>query len=397
MLARMTRRAVALTLAVTALSLALAFTVKARCGVPSSLEGEYLGWCYSDIPALFYSERLDQGAVPYLDHPVEYPVLTGAQMGLTGAMAADGRGFLIANALLLAAAALATAALLAREVGWPRALAFAGAPTLAISAFVNWDLLAVLLATAGLVAHRRAADTASGALLGLGAAAKLYPGLFVPIVALAAWRIRGRRAGIAAATAAVGAWALVNLPVLLAAPSGWWEFFRLSRERPADWDALSNVATHVTGLAPSTAALNAVSGVAFAIGAVAVVAHAVRRDPPERWHLAALPVLTWFLLTSKVYSPQFSLWLLPLLALAFPGWTWWGAFAVTDVAVTVTRFPYLGNFVAEAGLDGAWDWGPFGTALVVRAMVLAAVAWLGWRRAVADRSEARMHALREAT
>ncbi|MBW3663246.1 MAG: DUF2029 domain-containing protein [Actinobacteria bacterium] len=383
MLARMTRRALALTLAVTALSLALAFTVKARCGVPSSLEGEYLGWCYSDIPPLFFSERLDQGAVPYLDHPVEYPVLTGAQMGLTGAVSDGGWQFLVANALLLAGAGLATAGLLARETGWPRALAFAAAPTLAISAFVNWDLLAVFLATAGLVAHRRAADTASGALLGLGTAAKLYPGLFVPLVALAAWRARGRRAGIATAAAAVGAWMVVNVPVLVAAPSGWWEFFRLSRERPADWDALANVAGHVTGWAPSTPVLNAISGGAFVAGAVAVGVVAVRRDPPERWHLAALPLLAWFLLTSKVYSPQFSLWLLPLFALAFPGWAWWGVFAVADVAVTATRFPYLANFVTDEGLDGAWDWGPFGSALVVRAVVLGTVAWVGWRRAAA--------------
>jgi hypothetical protein len=360
----------------------VALALKSWCGIPATTHDLYLRWCYSDIPPLWFAERLHEGAVPYLDHAVEYPVLTGFWMWLASLTASTAGTFLFWTGLLLVACAGVVAWLLARELGAVRALVFAIAPTLVVSGAVNWDLPAVLLATAGLVAHRRARDGLSGALLGLGTAAKLFPALFLVPTTLAAWRLRGRRAGITTALAGTAAWAAVNLPVLLAAPRSWWAFVRLSRERPSDWDALTSVAIHLTRWDPSIPALNLLTAVAFAIGAVAIVTVAVRRHPARSWHLTALPLLAWFLLTSKVYSPQFSLWVLPLLALAFPGWRWVAAFAVADVAVTITRLPYLANFVGD-GAAGAWPWAPFGTALVVRAAVLAGAAWIGWQRQVA--------------
>ncbi len=363
----------------------VALLAKSWCGVPGTGHDLYLRWCYSDIPPLWFAERLHEGAVPYLDHAVEYPVLTGLWMWLAGLPAATPGTFLFWTGLLLVAAAGATAWVLAGEVGPARTLVFAAAPTLAVSGAVNWDLPAVLLATVGLVAHRRGRDGLAGSALGLGTAAKLFPGLFLLPVTLAAWRLRGRRAGLVTALSAVVAWWAVNVPVALAAPDAWLRFFTLSRERPSDWDALTTVAGHVLGWQPDVATLNLVTGVAFVAGAVAIGAFALRRDPPATWHLAALPLLAWFLLTSKVYSPQFSLWLLPLFALAFPGWGWLAAFALADVAVTATRFPYLGNYI-EGGLPGSWSWGPYGTALVLRAVVLAGAAWVGWRGAVAASS-----------
>lgn len=379
----MRSRPVLLAVTVAVLATLAALSLKSWCGTPGAGADLYLRWCYSDIPPLWFVERLSDGAVPYLDHPVEYPVLTGLWMWLAAVPASSAGTFLFWTGLLLVACAAGTAALLAREVGVPRALAFAAAPTLVVSGAVNWDLPAVLLATGGLVAHRRARDGLAGSLLGLGTAAKLFPGLFLLPATAAAWRLRGRRAGLTTALAGAVTWWAVNAPVALAAPESWLRFFELSRERPSDWDALTTVAMSVTGWAPDIPTLNLVTAVLFVAGAVAVATVAVRRDPPATWHLASLPLLAVFLLSSKVYSPQFSLWLLPLLALAFPGWWAWAAFAVADLAVTATRFPYLANYV-DGGVPGAWPEEPFTTAVAVRAVVLAVVAWLGWRRAVAE-------------
>jgi uncharacterized membrane protein len=377
------RRQVLVVLTVTVVAVAVATWLKSWCGVGSG-DGAalYLGWCYSDVPPLFFAERLHEGAVPYLDHPVEYPVLTGLWMWLAALPATTVGGFFAATVVLLLAAAVVVTVLLVREVGPGRALVYAAAPTLAISAVVNWDLPAVAFATAGLVAHRRGRDGLAGTMLGLGTAAKLYPGLFLLAVVPAAWRLRGRRAGLTTALTAAVAWWAVNAPVALAAPEAWQEFLRLNRTRGPDWDSLYTLADRLGGPTLSASTANLVSAAALATIVAVLAVVAVRRVPAERWHLLTLPLLIGFLLVNKVYSPQFSLWLLPLLALAPPRPRWLAAFAVADVAVTATRFPYLAGFVG-GGIDGAIGYAPFGAAVAARAAVLLVIAVLAVRRAAA--------------
>jgi len=75
-------------LALTILTLALAWLQKSPCESGAWTEGrQYTHFCYSDVIPLYYTERLNEGAVPYADHPVEYPVLTGAFMGVAAVLA----------------------------------------------------------------------------------------------------------------------------------------------------------------------------------------------------------------------------------------------------------------------------------------------------------------------
>ena len=65
------------------------------------------------------------------------------------------------------------------------------------------------------------------------------------------------------------------------------------------------------------------------------IAKAGRWPAFPRWTLA-FPLLVVFLLTNKVYSPQYGLWLVPLFALLLPHLRAFVAFSVADVAVFVT-------------------------------------------------------------
>lgn len=377
-----TRRAGLWTAVAAALSTTVALAAKTWCGSPASAHDLYLRWCYSDIPPLYVVHGLHEGAIPYLDAAVEYPVLTGLQMWFASLFATTPLGFLRVTGMMLVVLAAVAGWLLGREVGLARGMAFALAPTLLVSGAVNWDLAPVALAVGGLIAHRRGRDGWAAVLLALGAAAKLWPALLLGPVVLAAFRRHGPVPALRLAGLAVATWVAVNLPVALLAPDNWLRFFELNRERVPDWDALLTVVLRATDTTMSVPTANLVTAAAAGLLMIGILAVAWVRDDPATWHLAALPLLTGFLLANKVWSPQFSLWLIPLIVWSWPGWGWWTAFAVADVAVTITRFPYLANYV-EGGLEGAWPWWPFATSVSVRAVIVAALAVVGWRTAVA--------------
>lgn len=370
---RSPRITLGLILAATLLTLSVGYAVKRPCLIDQWDGRQYRQLCYSDVAGLYEVEGLDRDLVPYLEVTNEYPVLTGFTM-LLGAIPADSfSSFFNWTAGLLALAAIGIAAMLHR-LARERALLFAFAPTLAAYAFMNWDLVAVLLATGATLAYRRRQDASAGALLGLGAAAKLYPALLVIPFALGRLRQRRTNGAIRLTGAAIGAWLLVNLPIAILAPEAWSYFFRLSSTRPADWDSMWFLLQH-HGLPITTTVVNALAGVGF-VGVSALVWRAVSvRNPRFRAWTFGFPLLVAFLLTGKVYSPQFSLWLLPWFVLALPSWRLFLAFSITDVAVFVTRFQFFGDPLAT---EGAWFAG-FEAALIVRALVLV-VCLFAWVR-----------------
>ena len=132
------------------------------------------------------------------------------------------------------------------------------------------------------------------------------------------------RAILVTAGSAVAAWLAVNLPAAAVDPAGWKYFYQFTESRPAGysspWFAFNLVAGRL-GWMPlqaetiNSAALNLFLLACVLIGALALAA-------PRRPRLAQLVflIVAAFILTNKVYSPQFVIWLIPLLALARPRW-----------------------------------------------------------------------------
>ena len=359
------------------LTLVLGWWSKARCLTDGGWTDheQYLEWCYSDIYALYFAERLHEGAVPYVDHPVEYPVLTGAQMQVAALLARvapeaeRAEVFFHVSAVIGGLAAVGVLLLLA-AAGLPRRrlLWWALSPSLAIHAFINWDPLPVLLLTAAIVLHLRGRDVAAGVSAALGTAAKLIPGVVVPLVALARWRQGRPLAARRHVAAFAGTWLAVNLPVALFARDGWLEFFRLNRERGADWDTLWFLAERVTGASLPVGAVNLWSLVLLVAGGAVILRVGTRRRDPSQWWSLALPLLVWFLLTNKVYSPQYSLWLVPLMALTMRDLAPYAAFVVADSLAFVLRFPFLAG--AAGLITNVPSYEQYGVVILVRAAVL---------------------------
>ncbi|TDD68547.1 DUF2029 domain-containing protein [Actinomadura darangshiensis] len=292
--------------------------------------------CYTDIYPLYYVRGLSDGKVPYFDsfsgsdlHHVEYPVLSGAFMQLVAWLVkpfgVDERGMAFYNVTALLLAVLAIVAVLATAYVAGRRSLRAGlmvalSPALLLTAYINWDLLAVALSALALAAWSARRPALAGALLGLAIAAKFYPLLFLgPLVLLCVRAGRwGAMARMLAGTA--GAWLLVNVPVMVFAWDGWKEFYTFSQERGIDWGSIFFVLQNhgLDGPASDTDELNLLGTGTFLVLAagIAVLALAAPRRPrlPQLMFL----VLVAFMLPNKVWSPQYVLWLLPLAVLARP-------------------------------------------------------------------------------
>ncbi len=343
-------------------------------------------WCYTELAHLRVTEQLAGGRLPYLDpcRPTpgiecdEYPVLTMYAMRVAATASSTPAGFFAAAALLLSLSAVATALLL-RSIAGARSLFFAAAPTLVLYGFMNWDLLTVVLMTAGIWAFLRRRDWVAGLALGLGAAAKLIPALLAAPLSFRNAEEGRPRAGLRLVGWATAAWAALDAP--FAATQGWREFFRFNASRPVDVDSLWYAGCRwIVGRAPcgSARAIDAASFALFAAG-VAIVWRAKRRREPdtEPWTMG-FAVLILFFLTNKVYSPQYDLFLLPWFALVLPDVGLFFAFEVSEVVVFATRYRGIGRL----------SLGDFHLAVLVRTIVLGAclLAYVRGERAAARSS-----------
>jgi len=371
---------------------------------------QYSTMCYSDTVPLYTAERLHEGGFPYqtswvdnegtADEQVrymEYPVITGlfqwvnariaqAWSGATGLGIVPGALTVVVyfnvTAFWLALAWLVTVWAVHRlrpRRPWDAALV-ALSPLVAVHVFTNFDALATALATAGVLAWARRRPELAGILIGLGGAAKLYPLFLLGPLLVLCLRAGRLRDGVRCTAAAAVTWVLVNLPIALAFPAGWREFFRLNSERGADPDSLYNAVSYFTGWqgfdgplqhgeTPTT--LNTVSAGLFVIACLGVGYVALTAPRRPRLSSLAFLVVAAFLLTNKVWSPQYSLWLVPLAVLALPRSRALLAWMALDALVWFPRMLYyLGT--DHKGLPQDWFLG----AVIVRDAAVVALCVL---------------------
>ena len=361
-------------------------------------------FCYSDVIALYTSDHIAGGGFPYKTswvtgsdptqvNYVEYPVLTGLLMWAGGRLAA-GYGELAGSlalprppavvvyfdviVVILAIAWLLVVVAMLRltEQASRQALLVALSPLVLAQLYTNFDAVAIALATLALLAWARQRPLLAGVLLGLGGAAKLYP-LFLLIPLLALCLRAGRlRDGWRALGGAVLAWGVANAPIALLYPSGWAYFFHFNVVRGAGFETLYNIVAYFGGvgldrhLAPdqTPGALNALNLGLFAVGCVVVCAIAL--GAPRRPRLAPLCLLivVAFVLVNKSYSPQYSLWLVPLAVLALPRWRLLVPWMTIDALLWIPTLLFQRGS-AHGGITEGWFLG----AVILRDVALVLV------------------------
>jgi uncharacterized membrane protein len=371
-----------------------------RAGAWNTGIAQYQAHCYTDIYPLYFGEGLSAGKVPYLGHPVEYPVLLGAAMQAVAWIVRPisdpsirGREFFDVTAGLLAifavAAVLATAYLAGRSRRWT-ALLVALSPAAVLAAFINWDLIAMSLATLGMAAWAGRRGVLAGVLLGLAVATKFYPVfLFGPLFLLCLRAGRLRAFCVTAGSAAV-AWLAVNLPVALAAPGGWSTFYRFNAARGADWGSIwyffETERWPVVDSMP-TGSLNAVSlllfGMACALIGVLTLSAPRRPRLPQLFFL----IIAAFLLFNKVWSPQYVIWLAPLVVLARPRLAAYALWQLAEIGYFLAIWAYLITIVDGPGTAGGIGTGLYFAALLARFLTVALLSGLVIRDILRPRAD----------
>jgi uncharacterized membrane protein len=330
----------------------------------------YLNLCYSDVRVLWYWRGLQDGKIPYLDANVEYPVLTGAfmevgrrlvllfggqsQPGLSAEAASHAAALFmgITSVLIFALFAVTVWAHLRLSRPWD-ALMIAASPAILTAGLINWDALVVALTSLAFLAWARKRYGWAGVLLGLGIAAKLYPLLLLAPLFVLCMRTGKYRPFFVTAGATAASWLAVNLPVFIVNPAGWLYFWTFNVDRGADlgslWYALQLAGITIPGL-------SRVESVLVVLGALAIMALMLLAPRRPRFAQGAFLILTLFLVVNKVYSPQYVLWLLPLLVLARPKWLDWIMFSIAESLYYVAIWAHLDGVLTGDGTLGRLYW-----------------------------------------
>ncbi len=295
---------------------------------------------YTDVMGFF--DQLKVPGFPYISKQIEYPVLTGVFMQLMFYIGVGKAGYYFVSALFLGALVLISTYLLWDMLPPERRSRFwvywVFAPSMLMFLVFNWDIIAIFFTIMAIYVHKKNHPFWAGVSVALGFASKFFPVLFVIplLVATSGWRARLR-----ATLGFVFAAAAVNLPFAILNYEGWYYFFGFNSARTSNLDSVWSVIRWLVGDMP----VPVMNGISLAIFAIifALLMYWARRASFEK--LCALATLA-FLLANKVFSPQYTLWLLPFFLLVTPpGKLWFYAleFANLITFFSVVRWFFIGN------------------------------------------------------
>jgi hypothetical protein len=352
-----------------------------------------------------YGNAIANGKVPYRDFTVEYPpgalpmfALPGlAEPGSNQQVSAGFRRAFETLMWMCGAVALIAMAVVLRVLRrsnlnvWAALCFTAVAPLLLgsviLSRFDLWPAAICAAALAALVSNR---FRLGHALLGLGITAKLFPVVLVPLGVAYVWKRAGRREALTCLALLAGVVGAVFLPFVVLSPGGVWHSLSVQLSRPLQVESLGAslllVGHHVFGfglagetshgsqnVAGSAAGVLAVATTLLQVGVLGWIwtSFARGRGDGEALVRSTAAALCAFVALGKVLSPQFLIWLIPIVPLVRGRrGLWASALLAAALVLTQVWFPFRYFRLAlhfEAGLS--W-------VLLARDLALVAIAVL---------------------
>ena len=319
----------------------------AGCAVPDG--GLFRAARFRDVHVYQgYAEQLLHGALPYRDVFVEYP--PGAFAVFMPPTVFGAAHYNAAFKSLMALCGVATLVLLAlvlAELGASQRRVRVAVGLFAVSPIAlgpislnTYDAWPALLTVLALWLLLRGRELPAFGVLGLAVSAKVYPLVLVPIAAWLVWRQRGARSTALALGVLVLVAAAVLAPFAAYAPHGVYESFRSQATRGLQIESLGASVLLVLdrlGLYHArvvetfgVAGRNLAGGTAEAVASGLVVVEALAvatvwllyaraRDLRASLPLAFAAAVAGFLAFTKVFSPQYLVWLIPLVLAAGNG------------------------------------------------------------------------------
>jgi uncharacterized membrane protein len=362
----------------------------------------------SDVPVYQqFGQLVRTGHVPYRDFSLPYPpaalpafVLPTYLPGSYTAAFAVLMG--LCGAGCVAAAAVVLGRLDAGSRQSAAALLAIGLSPLALGALFDtrFDLWPALLAVAALAATLHGRPRTFGALAGLAVAAKFWPLALVPLCLVYLWRCGGRRPVIEAAAALVLTVAVCFLPFVVLAPHGVAHTIADQLNRPLQVESLGaaaltalqqlggpSVVTTTSygsqnvagGAADAVAAVSSAFEIAAVLGIWLLFAR-VRRPGGEALVLACAAAVATMVALGKVFSPQYLIWLVPLVPLV-RGRRGILASVLLFIALGLTQTWFPANYWQLALAQSE----PYAAFLVLRDLaILALAAVLVWPSGLED-------------
>jgi hypothetical protein len=363
----------------------LSFTKFSHCeGINWATPGQYIHACYSDLPSLFGERGMADNTWPYASdtNSVEYPVLTGLVMYATSFVAHSPISYFNFNALLLVLLFIFVI-FIVRKIQPEFTYLVPVAPAMIASLYINWDLWAIATMMLAIYWFDRKAYLYSSIALAVSISTKFLPVfLLLPIIFIL-WRSNQIREIVKYAATTFAVWLAINLPFALTTPTGWWRFYKLNLSREADWGSLW-LAFSQLGL--GLANLNYLAILLLLIGLTSFVIFLFEVKNTPTLASVSFIVLAIVMVASKVYSPQYVLWLTPLAVIALTNKKDLHAFWIWQIAETMYHVAIWQHLALFTGAAFGLQEGGYATITLIRIAATIYLAWTLIKRALTARN-----------